>query len=204
MSTDCDIIMLMIKKEALKKLYIENKKSMQEIADILNCSLHKVAYWMEKHRIPARKRSEAMYVKYNPHGDPFKFKQPTTLKEAELFGLGLGLYWGEGTKTSKTSVRLGNTDPNLLKRFIEFLEKFYGIKRKKMKFGLQIFNDIKPQTALDFWIKSLRINSAQFNKIIVTKSGSIGTYRKKTEYGVLTAMFHNKKLRDLIIATLPM
>jgi len=194
----------MIKKEILEKLYFSDKKSMQEIADLLGFSLHKVAYWIEKHEIKSRSRSEAGYIKHNPKGDPFKFRSPETKEEAILFGMGLGLYWGEGTKASKNSVRLGNTDHKLLGKFIEFLETFYGVKRKDMKFGLQIFNDMNPQKTLDFWAKSLRIKPAQFNKIIVTKSGSLGTYRKKTEYGVLTVMFHNTKLRDLIVATLPM
>lgn len=194
----------MIKKELLERLYISDKKSMQEIADLLGFSVHKIAYWIEKHKIKSRPRSEAMYVKHNPKGDPFSFRKPKTLEEGILFGMGLGLYWGEGTKASKNSVRLGNTDPKLLAKFIEFLETFYDVKRRDMKFGLQIFNDMNPQKTLDFWMKSLRINSAQFNKIIVTKSGSIGTYRKKTEYGVLTVMFHNTKLRNLIVATLPM
>ncbi|MDP1760186.1 MAG: hypothetical protein Q8L01_01890 [Candidatus Woesebacteria bacterium] len=194
----------MIRKELLEKLYFSEKRSMQEIADLLGFSLHKVAYWVEKHKIKSRSRSEAIYIKHNPKGDPFSFKPPETKEEAILFGMGLGLYWGEGTKASKSSVRLGNTDPKLLLKFIEFLERFYSIKRKDMKFGLQVFSDMKPRKSLDFWAKSLKINSAQFNKIIVTKSGSLGTYRKKTEYGVLTVMFHNTKLRNLIVATLPM
>ncbi|MEK7630374.1 MAG: hypothetical protein AAB432_03325 [Patescibacteria group bacterium] len=193
-----------IKKDLLGKMYYRDKKSMQEIASDLNCSLHKVSYWMEKYCLNARPRSEAMYIKHNPAGDPFIFRPPETTREAELFGLGLGLYWGEGTKADKNSIRLGNTDPNLIKRFIEFLIKVFQIDEKDLKFGLQIFSDINPEKAMDFWSKTLRISKVQFNKPIVTKSGSIGTYRKKSEYGVLTVMYHNKKLRNLLISLLPM
>src|SRR3989344_2914295 len=98
---------------------------MQEIADFLNCSLHKVAYWMEKHQVKTRSRSDATYLKRNPNGDPFKFRQPKNLGEAWLFGLGIGLYWGEGTKANQGSVRLGNTDPELIKKFIQFLVTFF-------------------------------------------------------------------------------
>lgn len=192
-----------ISRSQLEGFYIQNRKSMQEIADILNCSLHKVKYWMEKYKIIRRERSEAMYVKYNPSGDPFRFRPPENIEEAKIFGLGLGLYWGEGNKANKSSVRLGNTDPVLIKKFIEFLEKFYSIDREDLKFGLQIFSDVNPQKALDFWVKRLKINKSQFNKVIVTKSGLIGTYRKKSEYGVLTVMYHNKKLRNFIVETLP-
>ena len=193
-----------ISKDVLLKSYAEDGKSMQEIADLLNCSLHKVAYWMEKYRIKTRSRSEATYLKRNPFGDPFKFTPPKNLKEAQLCGLGLGLYWGEGTKANLDSVRLGNTDPELIKKFIEFLTVFLNIKKSNLKFGLQIFSDIKTEIALNFWANKLKINKSQFYKTIITKSGSIGSYRKKSEFGVLTVMYHNKKLRDLLVKLLPM
>ena len=188
----------------LRDLYIRQHKSMQEIASDLHFSLHKVSYWLHKYKIPIRNRSEATYLKKNPKGDPFILRLPKNLEGAKLFGLGIGLYWGEGTKSNKNSVRLGNTDPLLLQGFIEFLVKTFGIKKSNLKFGLQLFTDIDPEVALDFWIKKLNIQRGQINKPVITKSGSIGTYKKKSEYGVLTVMYHNKKLRDLLISLLPM
>ncbi len=176
---------------------------MQEIADLLGYSLHKVAYWMEKHRVPSRSRSDAMYVKHNPDGDPFLFQPPKTLKEAELLGMGLGLYWGEGTRANLQAVRLGNTDPELIKTFIKFLVRFFDIREQDLKFGLQIFSDIDPEEALDFWVKCLRIGKAQVYKPMITRSGSIGTYKKKSQYGVLTVIYQNTRLRSLLGGMLP-
>ncbi len=172
---------------------------MQDIATILNCSLHTISYWMEKYQIPRRTRNEATYVKRNPNGDPFRFHKPNTAEKAKLFGLGIGLYWGEGTKANLSSVRLGNTDPALIKIFISFLIKIFYIRKEDLKFGLQLFNDIDTEEALDFWIKKLNIERDQINKPIVTKSGHLGTYRRKSQYGVMTVMYHNKKLRDLLV-----
>ena len=89
--------MFILKKQKLKDLY-ERGFSMKEIADNIDCSSQKVAYWMNKFNIPRRTRSNATYVKRNPNGDPFKIINPQNLKDAELKGYGLGLYWGEGTK----------------------------------------------------------------------------------------------------------
>jgi len=188
-----------IPKDVLSKLYIDNKKSMQEIAELLDYSLHKIAYWMKKYNIMVRSRSDAIYIKRNPDGDPFQVREPKNVEEAKLFGLGLGLYWGEGTKASLSSVRLGNTDPTLIKKFMEYLVDFFGVNISDLKFVLQIFTDINPEAAMDFWIKKLKISKEQFNKPIITKSGSLGTHRKKSEYGVLTVMYHNKKLRNIIV-----
>jgi len=177
---------------------------MEDISKILDCSLNKVKYWMVKYGIKRRSISEAVYLKNNPDGDPFKFKKPSNLKEAELFGVGIGLYWGEGTKASKDSVRLGNTDPKLIKKFIEFLIKFFGIEKEDLRFGLQIFTDTNVESVLSFWIKELKVGRSQFYKPTVTISGSIGSYKKRSEFGVLQVLYHNKKLRDLLFNKLPM
>jgi hypothetical protein len=193
-----------IDKKKLEILYFGKGKSMQDIAISLQCSLHKVKYWIDKHKIKTRSISDAIYLKQNPDGDPFTFRLPRNFEEAKLFGMGIGLYWGEGTKADKASVRLGNTDPELIKKFITFLVTFFGIEKQDLKFGLQIFTDIDVEEAMDFWRKKLIIQRSQFYKPIVTKSGSLGTYRKKSEYGVLTVMYHNTKLRNLLVSLVPM
>ncbi len=110
----------MIPKKDLDKLYNRENKSMQEIALLLGCSQGRVRYWMNVHGLSRKTISEAVYIKSNPHGDPFLLKLPSNLEEMKLFGIGIGLYWGEGTKASKSSVRLGNTDPELICTFILF------------------------------------------------------------------------------------
>jgi len=129
--------------------------------------------------------------------------QKDELHKLYLLGLGLGLYWGEGNKLNKTSVRLSNIDPNLINFFIKFLIEIFGVKKKDLKFSLQIFTDIDTQAAMEYWIRKLRIKKEQFYKPIITLSGSLGTYRKKSEYGVIIVYYHNRKLRDLLVGMLP-
>lgn len=194
----------MIDEYLLRDLYLQKGFSVKDIAIKLKCSVHKVTYWMLKAGIEPRSISEAIYLMNNRNGDPFKFASPETLEDAELLGFGLGLYWGEGTKADKVSVRLGNTDPELIRKFIEFLVKIFQVKKEDCHFGLQLFTDIEPARAMDFWLKKLKINKAQFYKPTISPSQSKGTYRRKSEYGVLTVYYHNKKLRDLIVSMLPM
>ena len=175
---------------------------MQDIAKLLHCSLHVVSYWLRKHKIKVRSISEAIYLKNNPDGDPFKFRSPRTAREAKLLGIGFGLYWGEGTRANKASVRLGNTDSRLIKTFMEFLVKIFGVKKENFLFSLQIFTDIDTNKAIRFWMKELGVRRSQFSRTTITLSGSLGTYRKKSRYGVLTLYYHNKKLRDLLVEKL--
>jgi len=176
---------------------------MAEIAKRLGVGHSTVVYWMKKHHISRRSRSDAGYVKHNPNGDPFKIEEPKTLAGAELMGMGLGLYWGEGTKASKSQVRLGNTDPALIAKFIEFLEKTCGVKREKIRFWLQVFSDMHPEDTKRFWMARLNLRPEQFSKkIIVTPARSLGTYRKKSRYGVLTVYVSNVRLRNQLIELL--
>lgn len=190
------IIKLMISKEELNRLYFNDGMSMQEIADKYSCSINKISYWMNKHDLSRRSKSDAVYLKNNPTGDPFLVRVPRNLSEAKLWGLGLGLYWGEGTKSSKSSIRLGNSDPYLIKQFILFLELICGVERSRLRFGLQLFDDMSVSKMLDFWKSELKINKGQFYKVIVTPSRGSGTYNNKTKFGVMTVYFNNTKLRN--------
>ena len=192
----------MIKHAELTKLYTIRGLSSSTIAIHLKCSPNTVNYWLRKYHIPKRTISEAVYLKHNPAGDPFKFKVPANLEEMKLFGLGLGLYWGEGNKANKNTVRLGNVDPELLKTFINFLTTFFGIRAKDLRFHLQIFSDIDPKKAVTYWRKHLHFNNSQLYKPTITISGSLGSYRQKSQYGVMTVYYSNVKLRNLIISLL--
>ncbi|MEY4747204.1 MAG: hypothetical protein RLZZ416_253 [Candidatus Parcubacteria bacterium] len=189
----------MIGRGTLLKLYQEKKLSVSTIAKQLKCSQHQVNYWLSKFKIPKRSISDALYEMWNPAGDPFKVSFPRTINEAILYGIGIGLYWGEGTKANRGSIRLGNSDPKLISIFIQFLVKCYGIQTKKLRFGLQIFGDMNKTEAIRYWMRLLRAPRQQFlPTIVVTPHRGIGNYRRKTRYGILTVYFNNKKLRDIL------
>jgi hypothetical protein len=190
---------IQIHKHFLSDLYINKKQSSSQIAKKLNCSENKINYWLAKYEIKKRTISDAIYDLKNPLGDPFAIKQPKTLRQGVLFGLGLGIYWGEGLKRGKGGVRLTNTDAQMVRKFIDFLEKFCGIDRSKLRFSLQIFKDIDGEKALDYWRRELGIKKQQFYKTIVSKIRGEGTYKYKSDYGVIIVYFNNVKLKKIIL-----
>ena len=194
---------VLLPKEKLDRLYNKEQKSVPFIARELGCSEHKINYWLGKHNILKRTISDAIYLKHNPNGDPFKFNPPKIEKDWKLFGLGIGLYWGEGNKANKNQVKLGNSDPELLKAFIEFLVKFFNIKKDDLRFHLHVFTDISLQKAKQYWIKELGIKESQIYKPTITQTSKLGTYRHKSQYGVMTVHYMNTKLRNLIVSLIP-
>ena len=185
-------------KGKLEKLYLKDGFSVSQIADKFSVSEHKINYWLSKYSIEKRTISEAMYLKLNPNGDPFCYQAPRSRAEWVLFGLGIGLFWGEGNKRNKSSIRLGNTDPRLIRTFLIFLDKIFRVNRAKLRFGLQVFSDISPEVARKYWMEKLNIPLSQFHKVIVTPTRNIGTYKYKSKYGVLTVHFANTKLKKAI------
>lgn len=168
---------------------------MMDIAKKLNKSHHQIVYWMSQYNITRRSWSEATYVKRNPNGDPFKVKKDLSTDEERLKGLGLGIFLGEGNKLFKSGIRVGNTNPFIIRKFIEFLMKICGVKKEKLRFGLVVFNDSDPKKALLYWQKELDVNDNQFAKVVIIPPQGKGTYKHKSKNGVLTIGCYNTKLR---------
>jgi hypothetical protein len=188
----------MITPTELYDLYLNKKKSVAQIAVFFNCSQNKINYWLEKYEIPKRTISDALYELKNPNGDPFSLTHPQTLEEGILFGMGLALYWGEGTKRGSGGMRLTNSDPKLIRKFIEFSEKFLNIDRKRLKFSIQIPQDVLASKSLKYWMKELDFPKENFYKPLVVKVRGKGTYKYKTSYGTVIVNFNNIKLKKLI------
>jgi len=187
-----------VPKQALVDLYCKKRNSVAQISRLLGFSQNKINYWIEKHKIEKRTISDAMYQFKNPKGDPFKLSYPKTVDEGILFGLGLGLYWGEGSKKGGGGLKITNTDPKLIRKYIDFLESFLDIDRNKLRFSLLIFRDISENNALEFWSRELNIKKQQFYKASVIKVRGEGTYKNRSEHGVAILQFNNVKLKRLI------
>lgn len=191
-------------KNCLNKSILEisykSGKSMQDISRQLNCSVHKVVYWIDKYDLKRRTRSEATYVKANPGGDPFKIKIKLSPEEKILFGLGLGIYWGEGNKVTPHAVSVGNTDSGIIKVFIRFLKTVCNVKENKIKYSLVCFNNSDPQQVSNYWSRQLNIKPYQFGKIVQIPPQGKGTYRKKSKYGVCAVRVNNIKLKAWIMS----
>jgi hypothetical protein len=181
---------------------VEQRLSAMQIARLAGCSHTTIEDHLQKMGIERRSISEAIYARRNPDGDPFKFRMPLTAEEWRLFGLGLGLYWGEGNKASKQMVRINNTDPRLLKAFMDFMEKFFCVKKEKLRLQIQIFDDIDIDEAIDFWTRELGVSREKFYQPIITKSDSIGTHNNKSRYGVVALVYSNIKLRNQLMGEL--
>jgi hypothetical protein len=85
---------------------------------------------------------------------------------------------------------------------MRFLIELYGVKKESLRFSLQIFSDLDKNAATRYWVKALGVKSGQFTKPTITPYRSLGTYRQKSAYGVVTLYCHNTRLKNLLMEQL--
>jgi len=171
---------------------------MAEIAERLDCSQNKVAYWMEKYGIPRRDISEAIYQWTNPDGDPFEIREPISEEERDLFRLALGLYVGEGKKKSGADISLSNTDPRIIQVFLRFLREICRVEESKIWAWINVYDDVDLTKAQQFWQATTGLPNSQFYKPVVRPRRG-GTYLNVSEVGTLTVGVSNTRLRKIVL-----
>lgn len=125
-----------------------------------------------------------------------------TLTRRELFLTGLFLYWGEGTKSSKGTVVVANTDPKMIRAFIKWL-KILGIKRSQLKVKLHLYRDMDLKKEISFWAKELRIPLANFRPPYIKDSNLANiSYKNGHGHGTCNVIFENMPLWEYIMMAL--
>lgn len=103
-----------------------------------------------------RNRTEKIKKENEELRSVFEFKIGE-LSERDMFLIGAVLYWGEGYKNFSFKkygyphVALGNSDPLLIKIFMKFLNTTLKIPVERMAGQVNIYPQIKPEEAIDYW-----------------------------------------------------
>lgn len=158
--------------------------SVNEISKVLKVSKSSVSVWVKEEKLTLEgfsrlsKRSVLGRVKF---GDPprnaswiekCKEKRIKWREEGKvaasladpLHVMACSLYWGEGVK-SRTDASICNSDVNLLKIFMEFLDRYFGIGPKDVSFRIFSYTDIKSKEEIvDYWTSSLGLLKSEMKK----------------------------------------
>ena len=188
----------MLTEDILKDLYQVKLMSIHKIAIHLGASRGSIDKAFKLYGIPLRSKQ---YQAYMQHGKIFNIKPKFTADDYILYGLGLGLYWGEGNKVDPYSVRLGNTDPLLVVAFVRFLKDICGIRQRDIKYGLQLFNDANETESLAYWMEMLNCERDSFHKTVssIPPQGK-GSYGRKNMHGVVQVYVSNKRFKEWMMA----
>ena len=100
-----------------------------------------------------------------------------------LFLSGLSLYWGEGNKNQKGKIALGNTDPELIRVFVRFLEEICGLQKSEIHGHIIAYPEMNIEESLSFWVRTSGLSEENFFKTTIIQ-GRHKTRRLK--YGICT------------------
>jgi transcriptional regulator with XRE-family HTH domain len=129
-------------------------------------------------------------------------KEIGELSEREIKLCGIFLYWGEGTKVASGSVVISNTDPAMVKFFLNFLLSI-PISKERIFVRLQLYKDMDIEKEIRFWSDLLDIPNKNFKKPYIKKSNFIDiTYKSGFGHGTCSLMIYDMNLYNKIILSI--
>ncbi|MBU2037139.1 helix-turn-helix domain-containing protein [Patescibacteria group bacterium] len=143
------------------KNYPLSKQRIRELRDWSEQRIEKFRATMREKR---QGRLDSIYTKQK------KILLPLTNRE--VFLIGLGLYWGEGTKCTMSSLSVSNTNPAIIKFYIYWLNKCLDFPKDKMIAYLHLYNDMDARKEIFYWSKILNIPESQFPCPYIKKTSS--------------------------------
>ena len=90
-------------------------------------------------------------------------KEIVKISDHELFLIGIALYWAEGAKERfgyASPIKFINSDSEMIKIFIIWIEKFLKIKKEALIYELYIHRNADLNKAIEFWVKEVEINKS--------------------------------------------
>ena len=214
-----------MKVEEKNKAIILRKegKSVREITEILGVSKGSVSIWVrdikltEEQELNLLERNNKNPGRFNGariNKEKFleirKKYQGEGCEEAKkrdwLFVAGCMLYWGEGSKT-KNSVILVNSDPYLLKIFINFLYKCFNIKKEEINISINCYLDsgLTISEIEKYWIDKLGLNQEKLRKALINHRPNSSIHQgkgRKLSYGVCRVVVYRTDIVQKILGAI--
>ncbi|KOT36992.1 hypothetical protein ADK41_21235 [Streptomyces caelestis] len=148
----------------------------------LGCSRSSVSLWVRDLPKPERKRTPEEAAAIARRGWEAKLRirdeERQRAKEAakqavgnlsprELFLVGVGLYWAEGSKDKpydrRENVTFVNSDPDMIKVFLAWLD-LLGVERERLRFTVMIHENADVAGAERYWAELVHADRNAFNK----------------------------------------
>ncbi|HEY9584639.1 MAG TPA: hypothetical protein VJI33_03635 [Candidatus Paceibacterota bacterium] len=126
-------------------------------------------------------------------------KEFEELKYHPLFVAGVVIYWGEGDKASKNNFRISNSDPLMVRLFLDFLRKVCRVDEGRIRANILVYPDIDSSEALKFWSQKIGLSKNQFTRPTII----VGRHKtRKIHYGICvltySSTFLKKKMMNWI------
>jgi len=125
------------------------------------------------------------------------------MTKRELLIAGYFLYWAEGVKTTRTTISLANTDPAMIRFFIDWLEML-GVHKNKLRARLHLYNDMDQEKEMVFWAKEIKFPKSQFRKPYIKQSklDDVKYAKGGFGHGTCNIIFGNQEFADKVFMSI--
>ena len=134
---------------------------------------------IDKARLMANEAQRAKKRKSIVDARKLAIKDIGKFTKRDLFMFGVGLYTGEGSKTS--CLRIVNSDPKIIKTSIKWFKKICGLQNINFSIRIHTYPDNNQEDSVIFWMKETGLPRSAFLKTWV----DVRTNKKKKNYGKL-------------------
>lgn len=200
----------MAKSEERIKAYALRRegKSVKEIAKALDVSRGSVSVWvrdimltssqkeqLRKRQIAAGHKGRVLGAEMNRanklsrllHAKEEAERNLSALSKNQLYFLGLGLYWGEGTKSRNSALSVANSDPEVILLMKKWFMECFDVEDSR--FVPRVFisdtHRYREQVIIGFWAELLGLPVSQFRKTVFLDKGKKIYENHDVYYGVL-------------------
>jgi hypothetical protein len=118
---------------------------------------------------------------------------------------GCMLFWAEGDKC-RHSVRMSNSDPELLAFFAGFLRQEFGVESEQIAISCNLFADHLERLAEveQFWLDTLGLSRASLRKSIVNRYSKYSQKKRRNQlpYGTCKLSVHSTRIVQTIYGSI--
>ena len=206
-----------------RRLRSDEGRSVKEIARLVGVSRSSVSVWVRDipltdEQVDALRRRNPIYDgqnkgaltnalrgrarrrAYQAHGRALAWRSD------HVHAAGTMLYWAEGDKGEKHAARLSNSDPELLRFYLDFLRRFFCLPDERIRVTCNLFADhVERQREIEqFWLDSLALPRSCLRKSIVNvySKHSQKKRRNKLPYGTCRLAVHDTRIIQSIFGSI--
>jgi transposase-like protein len=196
-----------------RRLRCEEGLSMKEIARVVGVSLSSVSLWVRDIDLDAVQRASLRCRAAQLRGEATAKRARAVRRDAQEHGrrrarhgdalhiAGCMLYWAEGDK-QRNSVRLSNSDPDLLRLFVTFLRRCYDAEVGRIAVTCYLFADhLERQREVEaFWLRTLGLPKSCLRKSIVNVYSKHSQKKRcnKLPYGTCKVAYSDSRVMQSI------
>lgn len=109
-------------------------------------------------------------------------KEVGSLSKRDIWMLGLGMYIGEGAKTTDY-IRISNSDPAVIRASIKWLKTLFPISNKNFALRLHLYPDNDVDECIQFWLDTTGLSMSNVRKSYIDARTDKSKITRKSSHG---------------------